>query len=83
MDIYAVLSVTRDRLQTFDDLVALAYEKRGALNLLVCEDSTMITLHEYFGQNQGWSLEINAVLSIWYNCMERHHIQCVLLWVKF
>ena len=38
MDIYTVLSVTRDRLQTFDDLVALAYEKRGALNLLVCED---------------------------------------------
>jgi hypothetical protein len=38
MDIYTVLSVTRDRLQTFDDLVTLAYEKRGALNLLVCED---------------------------------------------
>ena len=44
---------------------------------------TELAVHEFFGQNQGWSLEINAQRSIWYNCMERHRIQCVLLWVKF
>ena len=39
MDIYTVLSVTRDRLQMFDDLVALVYEQTRSSQPLVMRRS--------------------------------------------
>ena len=40
-----------------------------------------IYLHEFFGPKLGWSLEIDSARSIWWKCMDLHHIPCVILYV--